>query len=165
MSATTRQGAGFRVEKTRSHATIALSNGDTVPGCFFLAGSSVHSLEPERVGELLNAESGFFPFEVHDQGALRTMLVNRAHVVIVTLAGNETRQDPDYGVATRREVSIRLSNGARLTGVVLVHRPEGHDRLSDWARHPVQFRYLERDQTTLIVNVAHVIEVSEVPQS
>jgi len=165
MPVTTPQGAGFRVEKTRSRATIALSNGDTVPGCFFLAGSSVHSLDPERVGELLNAESGFFPFEVHERGEPRTMLVNRSHVVMVTLADNETRQDPDYGVATRREVSLSLSNGLRMTGVVLVHRPEGHDRLSDWARHPVQFRYLERDQATLIVNVAHVIEVSEVPRS
>ncbi len=165
MPVTTPQGAGFRVEKTRSHAVIALSNGDTVPGCFFLAGSSVHSLEPERVGELLNAESGFFPFEVHDVGAPHTMLVNRAHVVIVTLADNEARQDPDYAVATRRDVVIGLSNGLRVTGVVLVHRPHGHDRLSDWARHPMQFRYLERDQATLIVNVAHVIEVSEVTQS
>jgi hypothetical protein len=161
----THQGAEFRVEKARSRATIALSNGDMVPGCFFVAGSSVHTLEPERVGELLNAESGFFPFEVHDMGTPRTILINRAHVVIVTLADNEAMQDPDYNVATRRDVTLRLSNGLRVSGVVLVRRPEGHDRLSDWARHPLQFRYLERDQATLIVNVAHVIEVSEVTQS
>ena len=40
--------------------------------------------------------------------------------------------------------------------------PEGRDRLSDWARDPEIFRYVETDETTLIVNMAHVIEVNEV---
>ena len=67
----------LRVEKTRSHATIMLSTGDMVLGCFFVAPSRALSLGPERVGELLNAESGFFPFEVHDLGAPRAVLFNR----------------------------------------------------------------------------------------
>jgi hypothetical protein len=48
---------------------------------------------------------------------------------------------------------------------VRVYRPEGRDRLSDWARQPEHFRYVETpDDTTLIINVAHIIEVSEVTQ-
>jgi hypothetical protein len=154
--------SGFRVEKARSHATITLSSGDTVLGCFFVAGSSAHSWGPERVAELLNAESGFFPFEVQTNGSVRTVLYNRAHVMTVALAENEARRDSGYDVAIRRQVLVRLSNGQRLRGAIRVYRPEGRDRLSDWARQSEQFRYLENDQVTLIVNVAHVIEVSEV---
>ena len=93
------------------------------------------------------------------------MLFNRTQIVTVTLAENEARRDPGYDVAIRRVVSLRLSNGRRVVGTICVYRPEGHNRLSDWARHPEQFRYVENDQTTLIVNVAHVIEVSEVTTS
>lgn len=159
------QVSEFRIEKTRSHATVTLSSGDTVLGCFFVSGSSAHSPGPERVGELLNAEPGFFPFEVHDGGAPRTVLFNRAQIVTVTLAENEARRDPGYDVAIRRIVALRLSNGRRVVGTVRVYRPEGRDRLSDWARHPEQFFYVESDQMTLIVNVSHVIEVSEVTES
>jgi hypothetical protein len=156
------QVSEYRIEKTRSHATITLATGDTVLGCFFVSNSSPHSSGAERIGELLNAESGFFPFEVHDVGAPRSVLFNRTQVVTITLAENEARRDPGYDVAIRRVVGLRLSNGRRVVGTVSVYRPEGHNRLSDWARHPEQFRYVENDQTTLIVNVAHVIEVSEV---
>jgi hypothetical protein len=52
-----------------------------------------------------------------------------------------------------------------VSGWVRIYLPEGHDRLSDWARHSVIFQYLETsDQTTLLVNIAHVIEVREAPE-
>ena len=154
----------FRVEKSRRNANITLSTGEIVAGCFFVSGSSAHGPGPERVVDILNAEGGFFPFEVHDDTGSRTVLYNRDQVVTIELADREARLDPGYDVATRREVSLRLSNGRRLTGSVRVYRPEGRDRLSDWARHPDRFRYLETgsdDEGTVIMNVAHVIEINE----
>src|SRR5687767_14836696 len=146
----------FRVEKGRSHATITLSNGDMVVGFFFVAGASPRAAAgPERVGELLNAEPGFFPFEVQDGGSARTVLLNRAQVVTVALDENEARTDSGYDVATRRIIAVRLSNGRRVVGSVRVYRPEGRDRLSDWARHADRFRYIEHDHVTLIVNMDH----------
>ena len=152
----------LRIEKTRSHASLTLSNGRTVFGCFFVAGATLRSSGPERVLDVLNDEKGFFPFEVHERGPVKIVLVNRAHVVIVILANPEARQDPGYELATARKVSLLLSNGRTLDGSVRIYRPEGRDRLSDWARHPDQFRYVEAGDATVIVNVAHVIEVSEV---
>jgi hypothetical protein len=55
----------------------------------------------------------------------------------------EAARDPGYGVATRRVVSVLLTNGERITGAVRVYRPGGHDRMSDWARQPETFRYIE----------------------
>ena len=155
----------FRVEKARIDALIMLSNGDSAPGHFFVAKDSAHTVGPERVGELLNAEAGFFPFETLDGPKTRTVLYNRRHVIMVALSENEARRDPGYDVATERYVSVLLSNGNRVAGSIRVYRPEGRDRLSDWARHADTFRYVEMGETTLLVNIAHVIEVSEVPRA
>jgi len=155
----------YRVEKERIDAWVTLSNGETASGHFFVAKTSPHTPGPERVGELLNTESDFFPFEtLHGQGT-RTVLYNRKHVIMVGLTQNEARRDTGYDIATERFVSVLLSNGTRVAGSVRVYRPEGHDRLSDWARHADRFRYIETGETALLVNIAHVIEVGEAPTS
>jgi hypothetical protein len=64
-------------------------------------------------------------------------------------------------VATRRQVSMLLSDGVRLQGTVSVNRPYGHDRLSDFARAAERFMYLESDRLTFLVNVRHVVELLE----
>jgi len=146
-------------------AVVTLSSGLSTQGSFFIAGGSALHAGPERVADLLNSEPGFFPFEIHFVGRTYTVLYNRNQVVMVALAENEASGDTGYDVATRRFVSILLSNGQRIAGAVRVYRPEGRDRLSDWARQPEIFRYVEMpDDTTLIINVAHIIEVSEVTQ-
>src|SRR5438128_350125 len=162
--ATEQATSEFRVEKERVDALITLSNGDSAPGHFFVARASAHTAGPERVEELLNADTGFFPFEMLEGHATRTVLYNRQQVVMVALAENEARLHPGYAVATERFVSVLLSTGNRVTGSVRVYRPEGRDRLSDWARHSVAFRYVENGETTVLVNIAHVVEVSEVPK-
>jgi hypothetical protein len=152
----------FHVEKQRVDAVLTLTGGESTSGCFFVAGGSARHAGPERVGDLLNSEAVFFPFEIHDSSGIRTELFNRRHVVMAAIGENEASRDPGYGVATRRVVSILLSNGQRVTGAIRVHKPEGRDRLSDWARDPEIFRYVESGDTMLIVNMAHVIEVNEV---
>jgi hypothetical protein len=159
---TNSETSGLRIEKTRSHASVTLSNGDTLFGCFFLAGASLRSTGRERVIDVLNDDLRFFPFEVHDSGPVRTVLINRAHVTMAILANPEARRDPGYEIATERAVSICLASGKRLDGSIRVYRPVGRDRLSDWAREPDGFRYVESGDATVIVNVAHVIEVKEI---
>jgi hypothetical protein len=154
----------FRVEKQRANAVLTLSSGESTRGCFFTGGGSARHAGPERVGDVLNSELGFFPFEIHDTDGIRTALFNCRHVVMVVLADNEASDDPGYGVATRRVVSVWLSSGQRLVGAVRVYRPEGRDRLSDWARQPETFRYLETADATLIINMTHVIDVHEVSE-
>jgi hypothetical protein len=153
----------FRVEKQRASAVLTLSSGKSIRGCFFTGGGSARHAGPERVGDVLNSEPGFFPFEIHDSGA-RTLLFNRDHVVMVAVEDNEASYDPGYSVATRRVVSVLLSSGQRLVGAVRVYRPEGRDRLSDWARQPETFRYLEAADATVIINMTHVIDVHEVSE-
>ncbi len=154
----------YRVEKRRTQALVRLSSGALSQGCFFIAGGSARHDGPERVWDLLNSETGFFPFEVQDESGPRTVLYNRLHVVTVALSDDEASREPGYAVATRRRVRMLLSTNERVTGTVRVYRPEGRDRLSDWSRQPETFRYVETDDLTLIVNAIHIVEVSEVPE-
>jgi hypothetical protein len=158
----------LRVEKRRAEAALTLSTGATVCGCFFLAGARPSQGGPERVGDLLNGEPGFFPFEVNgDAEPAHTVLYNRAQVVLVTLLGDpiEAQLDPGYPVATERGVEILLSNGQAVAGVVRVYRPVGRDRLSDYARLPETFRYVETADGTVIVNCAHIVELRETSEA
>ena len=75
--------------------------------------------------------------------------------------GAEVRRDPGYVVASRRTVSMLFSNGVRIRGTVRVFRPQGRDRLSDFARGQETFRYLESEQSTYVINVRHLVELAE----
>jgi len=154
----------FRIEKQRADAVLTLSSGQSTRGCFFTAGGSARHAGPERVSDLLNSETGFFPFEVHGADGNRTVLFNRSHVVMVVVADDEASRDPGYSVAKRHVVSLLLSSGQRVVGAVRVYRPEGRDRLSDWARHPEAFQYVETAEATFIVNMVHIIDVHEVSE-
>jgi hypothetical protein len=152
----------FRIEKTKADAVLTLSGGVSVRGRFFVVASRANDWGPERVKDLLNAEPGFFPFEVGEVGRPRTVLFNRPHLIMVTLAGHdEPQRDPGYTDASTRSVSVSLSNGTRVTGVVKIYLPQGRDRLSDYARVNEQFRYLEAPGKTFIINAAHIVELSE----
>jgi len=157
------EASRFRVEKARTDGTLLLSDGSPVQGSFFVAGSSAMHAGPERIKDVLNAEPGFFPFEVlAADGSRKTILYNREQVMFVELKDNgEASLDPGYRVATRRAVVLSLTDGTRLRGVVSVYRPQGRDRLSDFARSSEQFRYLETEDVTYLVNVRYVMHIVE----
>ena len=142
----------FKVEKDRVAASLSLATGQTVTGCFFVLG--------ERVGDLLNSEDGFFPFQ-RDDGT--TAQYNRAHIVFVRLpAGiDEEALEPGYDIAQRRNVVMTLSSGARIDGTVAVYAPAGYDRLSDYTRRAKHFRYVATPFGSVIVNSDHIVEVIE----
>ena len=151
----------YRVEKVRADAELTLTTGARVNGCFFLWASSQTHAGPERVGDLLNEQPGFFPFELESG---ETALYNREHVVIVRLPSSlsEARLEPGYEVAKRRLVSMLLTTGDQIVGTVSVFQPSGRDRLSDYARNGDTFRYIETKAHTLIVNSAHLVELREI---
>jgi hypothetical protein len=153
----------FWVEKRREAADVTLVTGATLSGNFFLSGTSQAHTGPERVGELLNLEPGFFPFESDGE----TALINRAHVLKVALPAQmiEPQLDAGYDVATRRHVKVLLTTGEAIVGDVVVFRPAGHDRLSDYAHLDDRFRYVELDDRTLLINSAHIVALTEVAES
>ncbi len=152
----------FRVEKRRAEAELTLSNGESMRGWFFVAPSSATHEGPERIADLLNEKTGFVPFESLE--AADTVLVNPAHVVTARLLDpdDEARLDAGYGVARVRRVLMKLSNRMVLRGAVRVYCPAGRDRLSDYARSPQLFRYLEGPDGTFLVNSHYIVELAEI---
>ena len=150
----------FRVEKRREAAELTLVTGASLSGFFFLAGGSQLHTGPERVGDVMNFEAGFFPF---DSGT-GTTLINRAHVLKVTLPARmiEAELDAGYDVATRRTVKMLLTTGESITGKVVIFRPSPHDRLSDYAHIDERFRYIELPERTILINSAHIVALTEV---
>jgi hypothetical protein len=162
LSAPPESTSEFRVQKSRAEATLTLSNGTSVHGCFFISWNSRTHAGPEGVKDVLNGETGFFPFDARRPEGSRTILYNRDHVVFVALSDkHEPQRDPGYDVAVRRIVTMLMSNGTRLHGVVRVFCPQGRDRLSDFARADERFRYLEAEHATYIINIHHVVELTE----
>ena len=137
-------------------------------GCFFLAGSSATHAGPERVADLLNAETGFFPFELNAGAAPHTVLYNRAQVVLVTLLERDTTRRSSIRATTSppsATVRMLLSNGQRVEGRgarLPSERARSAQRLGARARDVPLRRNRRR---TLIVNVAHIVEVSEMTES
>ena len=155
-------GSEFRFEKQRVAVTLTLAPGTSVSGAFFVAGHTSHGEGRERIGDVLNAAPGFFPFQLRDGS---TVLYNRSHLVAVALEPGvrEAEHDPGYDVATQRHVGMLLSTGMRVQGKVAVYAAPGRDRLSDYARSPQPFRYLVTQKNTLIINAAHIVELMEIP--
>ncbi len=156
----------FRIEKRRTEAALTLATGATIQGCFFLSGSRATHSGPERVGDLLNAEQGFFPFELASAFGSHTVLYNRSQVVMVTLLEEtvEAQLDPGYAVAPERDVHMLLTTGRSVEGRIHIYKPSGRDRLSDYARALDMFLYVEMDGETVIVNSAHIVELRETNQ-
>jgi hypothetical protein len=157
----------FRIEKRRTEAELTLASGATIRGCFFLSESRATHSGPERVADLLNAEPGFFPFEIATGTESHTVLYNRPQVVLVTLLEEtvEAQLDPGYDVAPERQVHMLLSTGQTVEGRVRIYKPSGRDRLSDYARAPEMFLYVETEDATIIINSAHIVELRETNQA
>lgn len=153
------------MDKRRVQATLTLGSGRTVQGAFFLGDTTLAGDGPERVDTLLNQTTGFCPFERQEERDRRVVLHNVDHIALVTLFNDEAREVPGYEVARVRSVALLLTTGARVEGRIRVYQPEGRNRVSDWSQEPLAFRYLETGEGTLLVNINHVVEVSELEHS
>ena len=153
----------LRVDKRREAAEVTLVTGATLSGSFFLAGDSPGHTGPERIGDLLNSATGFFPFESGGE----TSMINRAHVLKVSLPSQsiEGELDASYNLAPRHKVRLLLTTGELIVGQVVVFLPPGRNRLSDYAQIDERFRYVELADRTLLINAAHIVALTEVQTS
>ena len=150
----------YRFEKERVRATLTLAPGTSVNGSFFVAAQTSMRQGRERVGDLLNAQPGFFRSScttaARCSSTARTWWPSRS-----TPSVSEAEQESGYAGATQRQVEMLLSTGMRVKGIVGVYSAPGHERLSDYAQEPLEFRYLVTQKNTLIINAAHIVELTE----
>ena len=145
---------------------MTLVSGEVARGSFFTAGDTTRHEGGERIADLLNSETGFFPFEVEgDQRAADGPVQS-----IPPDLGGDFRQRGGAGPWVRRgrragRCRSCCRTGAGSTRSCASPGPTGRDRLSDWTRQPEVFRYIESGDGDFIVNAAHIVAVTEVPGS
>ena len=154
----------FRYEKHRADAVVTLVTAGKYQGCFFTAAGSARRDGAERIGDLLNSETGFFPFQIDRRRRRADRPLQPRSCDRGAVMDDEARRDPGYAVATRRS-SRSAFHGQRVDGEVRVYRPEGRDRLSDWTRQPESSATSRPTDATYIVNAVHIVEVTEVSGS
>ena len=150
----------FRVRKREARATLTLVNGRTARGAFFLSETAADHAGTERIDEVLNASMRFVPFHVDaDTGRSSVILLNRAHILMVSLPSSEAElvHDSSYEIARREPARLVLSNGERLVGEVHIAGPD-NARLSDFTNLHT-FLPVERPKQTVLVNFDHVVEL------
>ena len=154
----------FRIEKRHAKAALTLSNGRSVRGRFFLSASAANHAGPERIDDVLNTTARFFPFELEgvSEASPRVVLYSPAHIVFVQVQDPEfdLRADPSYEVAPRESALFLLSHGEHVSGSMHILSPKPAARLSDFTKLTEPFHYVETNDRTLLLNFAHVIEIS-----
>jgi len=155
----------YRIEKQHHvTATITLVTGTELRGSFFLAETATAHSGRERVHDLLNESDRFFPFDIEGRDGKQShvSLLARAHVLFVTLDEPSTElpsDDLSLGMASRKFVSLLLTNGTRMRGELFIAMPEGKDRVSDFANCEGRFQYFANRDQMSIVNFDHVVEI------
>ena len=154
----------FRIEKQQARAQLTLSTGRTVRGRFFLSGTAATHAGAERIDDVMNTTARFFPFELEgvSEASPRIALYSPAHIVFVQLQDPtfDLRADASYNVAPRESASFLLSHGEHISGAVHIVSPKPAARLSDFTKLTEPFHYVETKDRTLLLNFAHVIEIS-----
>ena len=68
------------------------------------------------------------------------------------------------GNAEQRGLACAPPVGETVLGSIVVYRPQGRDRLSDYAAIDERFRYLELPDRTVLINSAHIVALTEVTE-
>lgn len=151
----------FRVPKRRATLELVLLDGSVIPADVFLSERASLHHGPERVSDLLVADTLFLPALVHGSDSLTCF--NTASISYVkTDAAAEPADDHAHTIPTEHEVDVHLNSGQLLRGLITYVLPVDHSRLSDYLneRHP--FIRLLVDGQVLLVNKRHVCRVAPV---
>ena len=157
----------FRIEKRRAEATLTLTTGATVHGCFFLSASSASHAGPERVADLLNGEAGFFPFELNrDRAALHRPVqphARRAGVAAEAPSKRSWTRLQPRDRARGPHAPVQRQHGRR-GGSASTGRADAIASATMRESRKL-FRYVETADGTVIVNADHIVELRETTEA
>jgi hypothetical protein len=113
----------------------------------------------ERVKDVLNAAEEIVPF--WSESSQNCTLVNKRFVELVELLEPDLADAKEPDLTSRREVSLVLSSGTGLRGVLLVSTPPGQNRTLDFLNRGERFFYLDTEGGMYVVNLDHVVTVND----
>ncbi len=147
---------GFAIPRVSIPASLLLTEGDGRAGAIYVMERVPHHTGPETPLEMLNRPDGFFPFLPAGEGTI--MLVAKAQTIMLSVAPDDTAQDPARVSAAKLvAVQLTLVNGSRLQGFATAELPEYHSRLLDYLNDPNPFFAVAANDEFHFVNRAHVL--------
>lgn len=150
----------YVVKKREVHAVLVLSNGQRVTARIPCDLHAMQHHGRERVKDVLNADSPMFPVWNEDDG--RWTLLNKAFVELVELTQPDLAEEDDTDLTQHREIELVLARGTALRGTLLVSTPPERARTLDFLNRGERFFYLDTEQGTRIVGLAHVVSARDV---
>jgi hypothetical protein len=144
----------LRVPTQRIAVQLVTTRGACRNGHLHLGPSHFRSGEVEDLGEVLNDEREFLPFEAEGDGAA-PLVVHKAHIARVSVAG---------AVAAALDVgdephTLILADGSALSGRVCVPTPPTASRLVDKLNRAPRFVPVQAEDALHFVQVDHIVEV------
>ena len=143
-------------------AELLRSNGQTVRGTLFLPTVAESHDGPPRAEEWVNDTALFFPFR--PDGSDRTMLLNKAEVVVISVpAASNQPESPDAAALPECEVVVECGEKT-FRGQIAIDMPDGQERLLDFLNLGTPFVTVtdgERHHLIRKQRVTKVVEVAE----
>jgi hypothetical protein len=152
----------LRVPKRRASGEVVLPGGAARAVTFFLAEFAADHPGPERVSDLINSGNAFVPATDVQSGATTFLHVSSLAVVRVE-SGLEEGAAEEHTIPTEHEVSLTLTDGHRLTGLLTYVRPPDRSRLVDHLNEKTPFLRLLEERSVALVNKRFVAQVDLVP--
>jgi hypothetical protein len=154
----------LRVPTTTFTAEIALVEGETLIGRFFVpAHTSLHP-GPMRPDERLNDEADFFPFLPAD--STEPVIVNKRQVAWVAFDVRtfpSFRDEESYEPPSMPEHRVGVHcRGRTLAGTLVIDLPQYKSRVLDRLNHQERFLRIKEEHFLYYVNRDHISKVRRV---
>jgi len=144
----------FAVPKGKQQVKIQLLGGETLAGNIFLEYNPEAVTVYQKVSSFIEDRTGFFPIAI---GEVKPQIIGKTSVKILEIDYPE--DESIFSLKRIENVSVMLSDGSRIDGLLMADVPEERDRLSDCLNLPERFLSLRLSGKILFVNKSLVRKV------
>jgi hypothetical protein len=148
----------FRIPKQRATVDVVHVDGSTARVSVFLAQSAEAHDGAERLSELLEEPGDFLP--AVDFSSETVQWLNRTGLALVRAAPSLDIQPDGHTIPHEEEVSVFLSNGLVVHGLVTYELPPHLSRLTDFLNDSRAFLRLIEGSQLAFINKRHITRVA-----
>ena len=149
----------YQVPKISVNVTAVLSDGSELDGNIFISENLLSYTGTPRLEDFLNQQNErFFPFHQEDGD---TMLVNKHRLVYLRSSEDDHKDLEEKLMLKPQNVTVRLTNGQDMEGVVYSTLPKESLRVSDFFNQRETFLPMYADYGKLIINSDLVVWVRD----
>jgi hypothetical protein len=144
----------FAVPKEKQPVKVQLMGGEALAGSIFLEYKPEAVTVYQKVVAFLEDRMSFFPIAL---GEVKPQIIGKSSIKILEIDYPE--DESIFSLKRIENVSVMLSDGSRIDGLLMADVPEERDRLSDCLNLPERFLSLRLSGKILFVNKSLIRKV------